>query len=205
MLRAFVDWIRPPPLRSAAALEDLVERQAARLTMQSTVNFCRVKAAGNAKKLFGEDAFRTALHTCRWEAYAAILADALRVAETYLRPAAGERIDAVAERLAMFHARCLRVEPRPDGGDWAGATDELRGALARARLAKPLMAHDIAVTSGNRVFDLLPIHKSLRREDREVVVNQIRFGLASLRQEIDRRGDPGVIVGDYLNTRDNGG
>lgn len=198
MLRAFVDWVRPPPLRDAAALEELVERQAARLTTQSTVNFCRVKAAANAKKLFGEEAFRTALHACRWEAYAAILADALRVAEAYLRPAAGEDIAAVAERLAALHARCLVAEPRPNGGDWAEASAELRAALARARLAEPLMAHDIAVASGNRVFDLLPIHKSLRREDREVIVNQIRFGLASLRQELDRRGDAAAIVADYL-------
>jgi hypothetical protein len=198
MLRAFVDWVRPPPVRTAAALHELLERQAARLTTQSTVNFCRVKASANAKKLFSEKVFRSGLHACRWEAYAVILADAARVAEAYLRPCAGERIEEIAERLADFHARCLAVEPRPHGGDWAEATQELRHSLARARMAEPLMAHDIAVVSGNRVFDLLPIHKSLRREDREVIVNQIRFGFASLRQELDRRGDPGAIVADYL-------
>lgn len=205
MLRAFVDWVKPPPVRNAAGLEELVERQTARLTMQSTVNFCRIKASANAKKLFEEDVFRVGLHICRWEAYAAILADAIRVTEAYLRPAAGEHAATVAERLVAFHARCLAVEARPNGGDWGEAVEELRHDLALAQMAQPRMAHDIGSTSGNIVFDLLPIHKSLRREDREVVVNQIRFGLASLRQEIERRGDPAALVADYLRAGADGG
>lgn len=198
MLRAVIDWIRPPPIRSARGLEEFVEREAARLTTKSTLNYCRVKAAANAKKLFAEQAFRDGLHVCRWEAYAAILADGLRVAEAFLRPAAGDAAEAVAERLLDFYRLSLSVEPRPQGGEWAPAVEELRGALARARLARPLPAYEIAVATGNRVFDLLPIHKSLRREDREVVVNQIRFGLTSLQQELDRRGDRPAIVADYL-------
>ncbi len=203
MFRAFADWVRPPPIRSAPALHAAVERAAARVTVQGTVNYCRVKAAGNAKKLFGEAAFQDALHVCRWEAYAAVLADALRVAEAYLRPAGDPELAArIAAGMSAFYAASLAVQPRPqpNGAEgWAPLVAEFEAALARARMAPPAAAAEIATGSGNRMFDLLPIHKSLRREDREVLVNQVRFGLVTLRQDLERRVDRDAVRADYAD------
>lgn len=198
MLKALFNWISPPTLRTAASLEDLIEREAARLTQKCTVNYCRVKAAANAQKLFAEEPFRQALVACRWEAYGLILGDFVRVAATQLRHVAGSDAEPVVERLAEFHARTLLPHPRPAKPEagWAEAVDGLRAALADARLATPLAAAEISRATGQAVFRSLPIHKSLRRDDAEVVVNQVRFGTVSLQQELERRLDVAAVVAD---------
>lgn len=200
MLKALFDWVSPPPLRTAASLGAFVEREAARLTQKCTVNYCRVKASANAKKLFSEEAFRDGLAACRWEAYGLILGDFLRVAETQLRQQAGNDSERIGQRLVDFYARTMLPHPRPAKPEagWAEAVDVLRGSLAHARLEKPVAAHEISRATGRAIFNLLPIHKSLRREDSEVIINQVRFGTVSLQQDLERRLDAPAVIADYL-------
>lgn len=198
MLKALFDWVSPPPLRSAASLAAFTEREAARLTQKCTVNYCRVKAAADAKKLFAEESFRDALVACRWEAYGLILGDFLRVAATQLRHEAGRDAEPVVDGLAAFYARTLLPHPRPAKPEagWGEAVDGLRAALADTRLAPPLAAAEISRPTGRAIFHALPIHKSLRRDDAEVVVNQVRFGTVSLQQELEHRLDVPAVIAD---------
>lgn len=181
-------------------MERFIEREAARLTTKCTINYCRVKAGANAKKLFGEAAFGDALEICRWEAYALILGDFMRVAEAHLRQPAGTQAEKVADRLVKAYGEILMPCPRPGNPDagWAGTVEELRTALARARMAEPIPSYEIGRASGRIIYDAMPIHKSLRREDAEVVINQVRFGMVSLQQELERRLDVPAVLADYL-------
>ncbi len=195
MLRSLFKWISPPLLCSAADLFDLLEKEAARLTQKSTVNYCRLKAGPNWRKLFEEQLFQEAMQTCRWKAYALILADMVLVAEGLLRRTPdGAK---AADRLGQWFAGHLAAQPAPaPGEDWSGALEEFQARLQAARLADPASPSEIGRHSGWRVFDLLPIHKSLRREDREVIHNQICFGMVSLHQELDRRLQAGPVAAD---------
>ena len=52
------------------------------------LQYCRVRTGLNWDELFREQAFLDGLEVCRWEAYAALLAD---VAELVLDPAAAAK------------------------------------------------------------------------------------------------------------------
>lgn len=203
MLRELIDWVRPPPIRELAALEAFAEREAARLTTKSTVVYCRIKASVHASKLFKEEGFRSALEICRWEAYGGLLADMLVVAEGQAREAAGEMAGHLADRLAGFYRLSVAADTRPGMAAQAESrAEEFRRRLARASMATPLPASEIATGTGNRIYDSIPIHKSLRREDRGVLVNQVRFGLVSFKQDLERRLDPTAIAADLARRSD---
>lgn len=198
MFRSLIDWINPPAIGNTQALAFEVERAAARLVQKSVISFCRIKAGPDRQKLFKEQAFLTGLEVSRWESFAAILADLLVVVEGMLREPAGERAPRMAEGLVGLYAGLLGKADHPAGGPggWHGHIEQLRERLAQARLAPPQGAADIAARSGNLVFDSLPVHKNFRKDDRPVIVNMVKFGVVSLRQELERRMDAGALAAE---------
>ncbi|MBW7851114.1 MAG: hypothetical protein H3C38_11505 [Rhodospirillales bacterium] len=201
MFRNFLDWVHPPPLRALSAVEDATERSASRLTHKATVGYCRIKAAGNAKKLFEEEAFAPAIELCRWEAFAGLLADHLRVLEGRLRAAAGERAEEMGDCLVAYYERVLTGYAHPAGGGveaWRPHIATVKAQIARARLAPPIPAYELSVSTGNRIYDSLPLHKNFRREDREVITNLVRFGLVAYQEDLSKRLDAAPVVAQLL-------
>lgn len=190
-------------ISSGDAFGDSIAAESAFLSQKCVVEYCRAKAGLNWETLFAETPFRAALEICRWEAFAAVLADMTVVGEGLLRPYAGMRHADLADALTRHAERALAAPAlpthRPEG--WGDAITALRQRLALCQLAAPLPAHEIGRASGARIVELLPIHPRLRRDDSEVVVNNIRFGLCRSHEDISRRADLPAVAADLLACR----
>jgi len=53
---------------------------------------------------------------------------------------------------------------------------------------------EVATASGGTVFETLPIHPHLRRNDRELVVNSVRLGMVLYWERLIRRVDAAAVA-----------
>lgn len=196
MLKTLAEMFSSGRIAAPAKLAEFIGTETARIAQKSTTGYCRTKAGANVELLFKEPVFLDALEVSRWTAFGLVLADMCLVAEGFLRPfAQGREEDLAAWITAVFDAG-LDAHPRPraEGDGWAAERAEFRGRLARSRLAEPIPAANVGFDTAQRIYDSLPVHPTLRREDFELVQNLTRFGHISFREELDRRADPAVIV-----------
>lgn len=186
-------------VRSAVDLRDFAKRHAAFVSQKSAVDYCRAKTGLFHHQLFQEKPFQDALTRCRWDGFAAALADILLMAEAYLRPYADGGAPAVADRLVAFYPEILASESLPDyRTGWQPEVDAFsaRMAAARERPARPVT--EIATHSARVVFNALPIHTRYRNADEEMVFNSIRFAMVALRQRMEREIDGAAVCRDIL-------
>jgi hypothetical protein len=57
---------------------------------------------------------------------------------------------------------------------------------------------EIARMSGARIFDLLPIHPTVRQYDREIVINSVRFGMVAFSETLTRVADQPAMLAESL-------
>ncbi len=195
-------WRRTPVVADRPALREFLSGEAAFLAQKTTVEYCRARSGLLWQKLFSEEEFRGALDRCRWGAMAAVLADQLIVAEGLLRAHAGGREAALGAALAALYQDILTgysaAEPDRHVG-WDDLAAEFPARISRAQLGPPHAPDQIAKTAGNRVYDLLPIHKSLRGHDREMMVNAIRFGMVAFQERLVQAvRDPALLARNLI-------
>lgn len=190
----------PEPVASRNDLAEFLTGEAAFLAQKSTIEYCRARAGLQWQKLFSEAAFQEALERCRWEAFALVLADMVVFAEGRLRAFAGGRALELADLLGALYEHILNSHPIPaHRRDWQDRTEALRQRLGRAQLAGPARTDEIAGVSGRAIFDLLPIHPSLRGHDRLMIFNHIRFGMLTFAERFDRRVDSRAVAASLLD------
>lgn len=188
-------WLfgRKARISDVVTLVLFIAEEAAFVSQKCTFEYCRARSGLNWDKLFKEVAFAEAVEVSRWRGFAAVLADIAVIAEGKLRPVAGDRdlsgpLTEVARRaFAHFPEARARAEI-----DWAAEVEALAARIAKARLAAPKPAHEVALVSGAVVFDSLPVHPTIRAYDRELVTNNIRFNLARSAITMDERFDPAL-------------
>ena len=78
MLRRMMRLLRETPRdRDRAALDRFVEAQSAYVAQRMTIGYCEIKAGPLRHSLFREAGFQVLLERSRWEAFAAVRADAV--------------------------------------------------------------------------------------------------------------------------------
>jgi hypothetical protein len=178
-------------------LRELLSRESLYLSQKATIDYCRARAGLGWHSLVSEPDFVSALSACRWQAMAAVLGDAILVTEGYLRPHVADEAPRLAAALTAMFSAVLDSSPAPEDArvEWGALPEELAARLGRAQLAPVHSAAEIARTSGARVFELLPLHPSVRIDDREVVVNSVRFGMVAFSETLARAvGDPAGLT-----------
>jgi hypothetical protein len=182
---------RRPRVATIDELRDLLSRESLYLSQKATIDYCRARAGLGWHSLVSEPDFVAALNACRWQAMAAVLGDAILVTEGLLRAHVADEPPKLAVALTAMFSAVLDSSPAPEDArtQWRTLPAEIAARLARAQLAPVHNAAEIARTSGARVFDLLPIHPSVRIDDREVVVNSVRFGMVAFSETLVRAID----------------
>ncbi|MGE0121177.1 MAG: hypothetical protein AB7S71_23640 [Dongiaceae bacterium] len=189
MLERLTSFWRRRRVATVEELRELLTAEATYLSQKTTIDYCRARAGLAWPKLVSEPQFTAALDACRWQAMAAVLADMIVVTEGFLRPHLGTDAPRLMPALAStLFAEVLESSPAPDAAraDWRGLPDELAARLARAQMAAVHHPGEIARTSGARVFDLLPLHPSVRIDDQETVINSVRFGMVAFSDTLGR-------------------
>jgi hypothetical protein len=178
---------------SAEALSDFLAGRAAFVSQKCTFDYCRARAGIGWAQLFKDDEFGRALMRCRWEAYAAVLADIGEVALVYLRHQGGDA--AVAAGLGQALRAALERHPVPaHRTGWEDALETMEARLHRALMAAQRAVHRIGRKSGGVLFEVLPIHTNLKAHDREMVVNNVRFLLCRVYADMERELDGPALV-----------
>lgn len=156
-----------------------------------------MKSGGHWPQLIQEQAFLDQLEVARWEGFSIVLRDIALGLEGRLRPVVA---DADAEALGEGLARCVEAvlwehpEPAHRSRAWSEDAAEFRRRVSQARLAKPKAANEIVKEAGNRIYELMPLHKVLRVDDRSVVRNNVRFMTIRAFEELEGRLDAGAAA-----------
>lgn len=186
---------RPPPIATRESLREFVATRAAFVAQKSAIDYCRGKTGLFSRILFEEKEFQDALAVCRWESFAATLADLLLMTEGYLRSETRAFADETVcrragETLGRFYPEILASYPVPAHRatqGWADVESAFTIRFAAAMAAPPRPARDIADHSARRMFETLPIHADMRQLDEEIVHGAVRFRLIAAHQELMRR------------------
>ena len=181
--------LRQSPIQTRGELLMFLKEQSAFVSQKAVVEYCRIKAGVRWQKLFREADFKAALETSRWISMRAVLCDLTVVVEGYLREASRPREVALADALGDIVAQILAGYERDPAWQESNHTiiAELRRRLARVQMAAPLAPDSVARTAGAFIFDVLPVHADLRAHDREVIVNNVRFGTMRFWENLNAR------------------
>jgi hypothetical protein len=195
MLSKMRDYFFPRPIRDLATLRRFLSGEASYIAQRTTYEFARNTLAWFGQHHFGDDRFNDAFRICRWEAYAAILADMVVLTRGHLLPAAPSG-DALAAPLLQVYRNALAeyADPahRPEG--WRDAEDGLLQRLRALNDDDRPDARRVSAASAARTFETLPLYSADKAEDRRVIGNAIAFGLISFADRLRVRVDADVVV-----------
>jgi hypothetical protein len=192
---------RPPPIADVEALEDFLDSHAAFLVQKCVFEYARARAGVFWDKLFREPDFIAAVDVARWNGFVIALADVVEMVEAALRPAARGREAALLDRLIAIAEAVIHRYPVPANEPfdfWVTQVDWLRDRLAEIQLAPPKAVKDIPLSTARRMFELMPIHQSLRGGDFVVVRNHLRSNLCRMSEEFGQRVEIEPLLADTL-------
>jgi hypothetical protein len=171
-------------------LADFLAAQTAYVAQRTVLEYCRARTGLNWDKLFREQPFIDSLEVCRWEAYVEVLAEVAELALILLRRQSPADPQAYLPGVAAAAGAALLRHPVPGHRtSWDEASAVVEQHLAQSLLAAPRAVHLAGFGAADAIFDHLPIHPDLRREDREMFRNSVRFALCRVFDEMTRRLD----------------
>jgi len=187
---------REPPVASRAELADFLDRQAAFLAQKGMFEYSRARAGPYGNALFDDKGFLAELEKSRWLAFPVTLAMVAEAAEGVLRPAAGERRDALlrgvtAAALAVFDRY---PSPMVDAEVWAEKRRELEHDLTLIGLHGVKRVMDVPLRFVDRYVAAMPIHEKLRAKDAPTIHNYLKANLCNVHEVFARRADVPALV-----------
>jgi hypothetical protein len=175
-------------------LADFLAAQGAYVSQRTVLEYCRARTGLNWDKLLQEEPFIQGFEFCRWEAYATLLPEIAELALIRLRREGVLEPRAYLPGLVEAARAALLRHPVPaHRSSWTEAAAEIERHLARALLAEPRPVHLMGFDASDAIFEILPIHPDLRREDREMFFNSLRFALCRAFEEMTRRLDVAAL------------
>jgi hypothetical protein len=204
-LRRLLTRNRRATIAASDDLADLLAAQTAYVSQRTVLEYCRARTGLNWDKLFKEEAFVQAVEICRWEAYAALLPEVAELALIQLRRQGALDPQAYLPGLVEAARAALLRHPVPaHRSTWTEASAAIERQLALALLAEPRPVHLMGFGSSDAIFEILPIHPDLRREDREMFRNSVRFALCRAFEEMSRRLDVPALEASLQDRSDEG-
>lgn len=192
---------RPPPIADVGALEDFLDTHAAFLVQKCVFEYSRARAGIFWEKLFKEADFKAAVDYARWNGFPIALANVVEMVEGVMRPAARGSEALLLDRLVEIALSVIHRYPVPEGEAsdfWTTRSDWLRKRLSDIQLTPPKAVKDIPIDTARQIFDLMPIHQSLRGEDFVVVRNHLRSNLCRMYEDFVARVKVEPLVEDTL-------
>lgn len=187
-------------------LEQHLVNHTAAISHKATWDYVRARLGVSWPQLFALPELRDALEICRWEAYAAVLADVAEVTQILLRRAGAPEPPLAGVLVAMAERALVRHPVPSHRRNWNDVTESLRRRLERAALAPPKPVRLLGSLAARRVIEVLPVDDSLKREDSDFIENNIRFLLVRYYEDSERLVDlPAVVAAIRTGGRANGG
>jgi len=194
-------FTKEPPLTSAAGLADFLDRRTSFIAQKCVIEFCRVRAGIYWQKLFDEEDFKDRLNLSCWESYTPVMAMILEVVDADLREAAGLRQRSLPAALEGVARQVTEQYPAPQGAPadfWERERKIIadRMKVLATQPARPI--EKMAAPLARMVFDRLPIHKNIVRDDYDYIHNNLRMNLVRTHEDFLVLARPAEIVADLL-------
>jgi hypothetical protein len=139
-------------------------------------------------RLMQDARFGAGMERCKWEGFAAIAGDLILIVETELRPHGSGTAGAWRRLYREVLAAQKMPEHRANTG-WADRLTEFDLAL-EAHLALPARGvEDICEHGAGVLLAFAPVEEAIRKLDREMVVNNIKFRFIDHVDALRRRAD----------------
>ena len=187
MLSFLKAFLPKPKVHSLAALQQLLESEAAYLAQRSIVDFTRNELGMLSSQAFGDQRFQDRLAVSRWDGFAGILADMIVLTQACLQSAGVPR-DRLDGRLGDLYVAILAAHPVPDHRPhgWEPEIAALRARLASRAPDEPASPQAYAQATGARIFETLPFAPRDPVENRMVLCNAFAFGLIAFNDRLRR-------------------
>jgi hypothetical protein len=196
------DWFGGVEIVDRAGLTAFLDANAALVAQKCAIDYCRGKTGAASHALFKEEVFINALTRCRWEAYAAVLADLMLIVEERLLDAAkalGRQAE-LKPALAHLYAEVLKSHPSPahrtEG--WTDLIESFKQRQSQFNPASGARPDEIALHSARTMFDTLPIHTNMRKFDEEIVFGAVRFHVVGVSQRLTAQLRPAAVARSLL-------
>lgn len=191
----------PRRIEDAEGLASFMDERAAFLAQKCVVEFCRVRSGVYWQKLFSEHEFQVALSKSRWQSYPAAYAMIAEMVEGSLREAAGERQRKLPGVLAHIAEKTFERYAVPEGVDadfWPRSLAFVEERLAATQAGAPRPVRQMPEPAARRVFDSLPLHKSIVTRDYDYIFNNLRMNLLRAHEDLLKLGNLPAIAEDLL-------
>lgn len=199
VLRHIRPFRRQPAIADAATHVDFLAGRSAFVAQKKLFEYVKQRMGTSYPKHFEDDEFVASLDKARWRVYAACMSDlALWMAGQLL--AAGATAEASAAIARVSHARAVDLRFRD--GAFDGDTDALQTEF-EARLALAdwtnLANADFAAfeRSSHELVRWAPISDQLKRHDREIVENSLRFAWLDVREAFRSNVRPAELIASW--------
>ncbi|WP_374304217.1 hypothetical protein [Ferrovibrio sp.] len=187
MLRRTLEFFFPPTVSTPDELKAFAAGEAAYLAQKTVIGYCRVKTLYDYEKLLKEPLFRDAQEICRWEGFASTLGDILVLIEGWLRPSDASARRKLADSLAALYPEILNEAVPAHRKDWADAIAAFQARFDESRLAEPAAPEQLVTASAKLIHELVPIADRLKRNDREVIVGDLRLHILAAHASMLKR------------------
>jgi hypothetical protein len=187
LLHRIKEFFFPPPVSTREELRAFIAGEAAYLAQKTVVGYCRVKTMLDYEKLLAEAPFRDAQDQCRWEGYASTLGDVVIMVENWLRPDDPESRHRLADSLAALYASILMEAVPAHRQNWDDCIAAFGPRFAQAREADPAAPEKIVSGSAALIHEHVPIADRLKRNDREVILGDLRLHILAAHASMQRR------------------
>jgi hypothetical protein len=186
MLSFLKAFLPNPKIRSLAALQQFLDREAAFLAQRSVIDYARNELGALSAQAFDDQRFQDKLAVCRWQGYVATLADMIVLAHARLLAAGAPRAPLEA-RLVDLYVAVLGGQNMPAhrSEGWSAEIEALRTRLA-LRTDEAPSAQAYATKTGAMVFETLPFAPRDKVENRMVLCNAFAFGLIAFHERLAR-------------------
>lgn len=196
MLHRIKEFFFPPSVSTRAELQAFIAGEAAYLAQKTVVGYCRVKTMQDYEKLLTEAPFRDGQEMCRWEAYANTLGDTVIMVEQWLRPEDAEARRKVADSLAGLYVTILTEAVPAHRESWADSIEAFAARFAEARHAAPIAPEKLVSGSAAVIHTLVPIADRLKRNDREVILGDLRLHILAAHASMLKRFRRDALVAE---------
>jgi hypothetical protein len=161
---------------------------AAFLAQGAGYSYIRARSGLMGPRLMQDAGFGTSMDRCKWEGFAAIAGDLILIVETELRPYGSGPTDFWRRHYRTVLAAQAMPEHRAGTG-WSDRIAEFDSRLDAHRAQPPRGIEVLCAHGAEVLLEFAPVEDRIRRFDREMVVNNVKFRVIEHIDALRRRAD----------------
>lgn len=169
-------------------LVDAIGEGAAFLAQGASYSYIRARSGFMGPRLMQDADFGAGMERCKWEGFSAIAGDLILILETELRPYGAGPADFWRRQYRAVLAAQTTPAHRAGTG-WSDRLTEFDLRLDTHRALPPRGIETLCAHGADILLAFAPVEENIRKFDREMVMNNIKFRVIEHVDALRRRAD----------------